>query len=341
MRPRGKFFLLSVFLLFIFAVVDVPVLFAMTPPVPVLLAPSEGVITTCEDEEVLIDLTSGSGIDMSTIVFWVNSDSFTLADDELELVNDTLYFRPSGYYTYSTGTVAICLDSIADTLGAWSSRVCWDFLVDLDAPVMSNESPTSPPAVSAFAFDISMDIADSMLPIDSSSIVVQVITQAGTTTVDYSDAFVDWSNPTFSFPSNRCGATFSDGEDVTVRLMVRDLPPISSDCAGNLLDTTFSFTLSETPCERYPNPITPGISPGANDEAIFQFPNMRKANSDIHIFIYDLKNNQVADIHEPVSGEWRWDGTDTAGEQLGQGTYVYLIKVDGETQCTGTISIAR
>jgi hypothetical protein len=123
--------------------------------------------------------------------------------------------------------------------------------------------------------------------------------------------------------------------------MVRDLPPITSDCAGNLLDTTFTFTLSETPCERYPNPITPGVSAGVNDEVIFQFPNMRKANSDIHIFIYDLKNNQVADIDQPLSGEWRWDGTDTADEQLTQGTYIYLIKMDDETVCTGTISIAR
>ncbi len=336
MTSKGVFYAFSVLLFLIAAAAAMA-----TPPVPVLLTPSVDAITTCEDEEVHIDLTSGLDIDTTTIVFWVNNDSFTLADEELQLVNDTLYFRPSGFYTYQTGDVRICLSPIADTYGAWSIEYCWDFRVDLDAPVLSNPSPTSPPAVSAFNFDIAMDITDGMLPVDSSTIVVQIIAGVETTTVNYATSYTSWSGPTFSFPIQATGATFADGQQVRVRLMVRDLPPSDSDCAGNLLDTFFVFTLSETPCERYPNPITPGTIDGVNDEVIFQFPNMRKTDSKTNIFIYDLKNNQVADIDHPTSGEWRWDGTDTAGEQLGQGTYIYLIKVDDETQCTGTISIAR
>jgi gliding motility-associated-like protein len=78
-----------------------------------------------------------------------------------------------------------------------------------------------------------------------------------------------------------------------------------------------------------------------NDEVIFKFPNMRKAGQEVHIFIYDLYNNQVADITAPVADDWRWDGTDTDRQQLGQGTYIYLVKVGDEVECTGTISIAR
>ncbi|MCK5832878.1 hypothetical protein KAH81_04310 [bacterium] len=337
MTLRGDFFLFSVFLLLIFAALTA----SSTPPVPVMFAPAESVITTCEDEEVHIDLTSGSDIDISTIVFWVNSDSFTLDDDELQLVSDTLYFRPSGFYTYQTGNITVCLDSISDTIGVWSDEYCWDFFVDLEPPIMSNASPMSPPSISAFNFDIEMDIADLLLPVDSTTIVVQIIAGDETTMVDYDESYVEWNNPTLSFDAQRTGAIFEDGQQVTVRLIVRDLPPVTSDCAGNLLDTSFTFTLAETPCDRSPNPITPGLQDNVNDEVIFQFPNMRKANSEIHVFIYDLKNNQVADIDQPISGEWRWDGLDTAGEQLGQGTYIYLIKVDDETQCSGTINIAR
>jgi len=311
-----------------------------TPPVPVLVSPVEGTLTTCEDEEVHIDLSSGEDMDISTIVFRVDGDSWTLDNEELELADEILYFRPSGYYTYTTGTVNICLDPIADIHGAWSDEICWNFDVDLDPPVMSNESPTG--MVTAFSFPISMDITDNMLPLDLASISVEIIAGGVTTTVTNADDFARWEAPTFSFSSADCGAPFADGQTVTVRLMVRDLPPATSDCAGNLLDTSWTFTLSETPCDRYPNPITPGIRDRVNDDVIFQFPNMRKTGADIEIYIYDLKGNEVALIDKrSVVGDWRWDGTDTNGDQLGQGTYIYLIRVDGETMCNGTITIAR
>ncbi len=313
------------------------------PPIPVLVTPGNGDTTTCEDEEIHIDLSSGSGIDEASIVLWINTDSFTVDDDELEFVRDTIYFRPSGLYTYTTGEVTIMLAAVYDTLGASSDTAVWHFYVDLEPPVMSNETPTSPPLVSATIFPIAMDIVDNMLPIDYNNIEVQIINNnnADTTRVLGSDAFVSWAAPNFSFSSGASGVSFVDGEIVTVRLLVRDLPPATSSCQGNLLDTLFFFQIAETPCQRGPNPITPGVSLGKNDDVTFQFPNMRKAGIDVHIFIYDLRNNLVTEMTEPVASEWRWDGKDQGGEFAPQGTYIYIIRVDDETVCNGTINIAR
>jgi len=315
-----------------------------TPPVPILLMPGDGDTTTCEDQKIRIHLSGGSGIDSSSIVLWIDSDSFTLDDPSLILLpNDTLFYDPSAAFTYPTGEVTIRLNPVSDTLGAASDTAEWHFWVDLLPPVMSNESPTSPPDVATFNFDISMDITDNMLPIDVDSIRVEIINNNNrdTTVVLSSDPFTTWADPTFSFPANQTGVSFNDGEDVIVRLLVRDLPPATSDCAGNKLDTSFTFTIAETPCKRSPNPITPGVSPGKNDEVVFEFPNMRKTDLEVHIYIYDLRNNLVADIDRRRSGEWRWDGKDQAKNDVAQGTYIYLIKAGDETACTGTISIAR
>lgn len=314
------------------------------PPVPVLITPGNNDTTTCEDEEIHIDLTSAGGtIDTMSVELCINTDCFTIPDPELELVRDTLYFRPSGLYTYTTGLVTITLMPVSDTLGAVGDTATWQFYVDLIPPVMSNESPVSPPQVEATTFPITMDITDNMLPIDHDNIEVQIIhnNNQDTVIIQGDDPFVAWSDPNFSFSSAATGIAFDDGEWVTVRLLVRDLPPATSSCAGNLLDTTYTFQLAETPCERGPNPITPGIQDGKNDRVVFQFPNMRKANIDVQILIYDLRNNMVADITETEAGEWRWNGSDTAGESVPQGTYIYLIRVDDETVCNGTISVAR
>ncbi len=314
------------------------------PPVAVLITPGNNDTTTCEDEEIHIDLTSAGGtIDASSIELCINADCFRIDDPELELVRDTLYFRPSGLYTYSTGLVIITLMPVSDTLGAVGDTSTWQFFVDLIPPVMSNASPVSPPQITATSFIISMDITDNMLPVDHENLQIQIIHNGNrdTSVVSGSAAYVSWSDPTFSFNSAATGIAFNDGEWVTVRLLVRDFPPQTSSCPGNLLDTTFTFQLAETPCRRGPNPITPGILDGKNDEVIFQFPNMRKTGIDVHILIYDLRNNMVADITESQGGEWRWNGRDTAGQSVAQGTYIYLVRVDDETVCNGTISVAR
>ncbi len=314
------------------------------PPVPVLITPGNNDTTTCEDEEIHIDLSSAGGtIDTMSLELCINSDCFEITDPELELVRDTLYFRPSGLYTYTTGLVIITLMPVSDTLGAVGDTATWQFFVDLIPPVMSSEVPVSPPQVSATAFPISMNITDNMLPVDHTHIEVQIIHNgtSDTTIVEGDDPFVMWADPTFSFSSAATEIAFNDGEWVTVRLLVRDLPPATSSCPGNLLDTTYTFQLAETPCERGPNPITPGLRDDKNDEVVFQFPNMRKSDIDVHILIYDLRNNMVADITDQLGGEWRWRGTDTAGESVPQGTYIYLVRVDDETVCNGTISVAR
>ena len=68
---------------------------------------------------------------------------------------------------------------------------------------------------------------------------------------------------------------------------------------------------------------------------------MRSTKLDKTIYIYDRYNHLVREISEPTEHGWVWDGRDDDGNFVPQGVYVYVIVVDGEAVCNGTVSVAR
>jgi gliding motility-associated-like protein len=102
----------------------------------------------------------------------------------------------------------------------------------------------------------------------------------------------------------------------------------------------FTATLHE--CERFPNPFTPN-GDGVNDYVQFFYPDFELKAGDI--YIYNVSDKKVRELHIPakqgVKELARWDGTDKNGKLLPQGVYLYVIKVEGEVMCEGTVTIAR
>ena len=96
------------------------------------------------------------------------------------------------------------------------------------------------------------------------------------------------------------------------------------------------------PCKESPNPITPN-NDGVNDYARFEFPNMRQKLPSTKIYIYNIRGRLVRTIEmsDVVGDNWLWDGRDENDQPCRQGLYLYVIEVDGEKVCNGTISIAR
>ncbi|RKZ29499.1 hypothetical protein DRQ33_08750, partial [bacterium] len=95
-------------------------------------------------------------------------------------------------------------------------------------------------------------------------------------------------------------------------------------------------------CTRVPNPFTPN-SDGINDHCQFLFEGMGYKSA--QIYIYDVHSVLVRQINVPTGADAkrsaRWDGLDNNGKPLPQGLYIYVIEVDGEIVCKGTVTIAR
>ncbi|MFH2070580.1 MAG: gliding motility-associated C-terminal domain-containing protein [Elusimicrobiota bacterium] len=92
-----------------------------------------------------------------------------------------------------------------------------------------------------------------------------------------------------------------------------------------------------------PKIITPN-NDGTNDKALFIFDNPKTTN--IKIKIFDLTGAEVKDLgeynqHSYVSGEIKsWDGTDSQGNRVPPGTYIYQLEGE-EKVFNGTIIVAR
>ncbi len=95
-------------------------------------------------------------------------------------------------------------------------------------------------------------------------------------------------------------------------------------------------------CIFFPNPFTPN-SDGMNDYVQFDF--MSLSFLPANIYIYDVHSVLVRQISVPAGADAkrsaRWDGLDNNGKPLPQGLYIYVIEVDGEIVCKGTVTIAR
>ncbi len=106
---------------------------------------------------------------------------------------------------------------------------------------------------------------------------------------------------------------------------------------------TSSFLVNVVYCNCHrPNPFTPNWD-GFNDLCEFTYPGMMEDRA--NIYIYNLHNIEVKKLTVSVGSKAKydaqWDGTDKHGNLLPEGLYIYLIIVDDNIVCEGTVTIAR
>ncbi len=184
-------------------------------------------------------------------------------------------------------------------------------------------------------------VAEAVAGLDDGSVQVEVTNSDGTFDVtSYVSHTLIAPAYSFTFNTDSAGLFFLDGETVTIRVRAGDLNEVNEYCGHgpNYLDTSWTYTMSETPCKREPNPITPN-NDTYNDATVFHFPNMRCGKLDKTIYIYDKYQHLVRTLEE-ASG-WIWNGRDENNNLVTQGVYIYIIVVDNKAVCNGTIAVAR
>ena len=311
---------------------------AADAPIVYPISPTDSSVSSCDPETVKIYIHDGDGVDASTIIIVVNGDTFDISDEELTYSNDTLYFVPST--PFSDGEeISVSVVSAADMLGNnIAEPMNYVFFMDYSPPVLVLSAPADSSLVVDNQQDIVIDITDAPAGVDSSSVIVVI----DGNTIEHDNLV--WSRIPDGYeiryiPENN-DVVFED----TIAVEVSAYDEIYY-CDDNFADTIWTFVvLPEVKCDASPKPITPN-NDGYNDRVVFKYPEM--FTDDAELVIYDVQSREVyrrSITHSELGmsgGTNEWDGTDSNGNVLPQGVYIYVILVDGEVVCNGTVAVMR
>ncbi|MFP4458644.1 MAG: gliding motility-associated C-terminal domain-containing protein [Candidatus Zixiibacteriota bacterium] len=311
---------------------------AAGPPQADIIMPDSFTFSSCPDQEILIHLIDADvGVDDTTIVLSVMGADYRVDDDELSYANDTLRFIPSTLFS-NGDVVNVRLERSCDILGNCATNLLdWSFTIDLQPPLYEIIEPASIFMLDDLEQDIVLSIDDELSGIDESSIVF---------VVNFEDSFsvdeLEYSSGMLRFKPEDNGMRFVPGDSVYFSLFVTDT---TDYCADNILDTLNWFTLQpKAYCLSQPNPFTPNFD-DFNDVITFEYPQMFNDEAELKIFdrrkrlIYDT---EIGPFDDMVNIDGRtWNGLDNNGKEMKPGLYFYIIEVDGEVVCNGSIVLVR
>ncbi len=167
-----------------------------SPPSTSVRTPPIGSVISCDSTEIIVRVFDDQPIDPSSINFRVGGVLYTIADDELEFVDDSLIiFTPSE--PWADGTIVRCrIEDVADILGNnIETDHAWGFTVDLSGPEIRRTFPMNLQLVVDTTADISLWFRDDISGIDESSISISV----DGITYDYPHPQLFWDSGVLEF----------------------------------------------------------------------------------------------------------------------------------------------
>jgi len=259
-------------------------------PEAVIIEPLDSTISACDDQRIIMSITDSNGVNGTSIRLVINSDTFSVADDELTFIRDTLVFTPPVGYWSDNDTVHIALIRADDMLGNPLERapVEWVFILDLSGPVADDFSPTGD--IHSWQPTLSLTLTDNILGVDSSSIYIEidgVYKASGTVRLDIMSPVFEWDGETLAFhpelvdesslgieydpitePELTSGIYFPEFATITVRVFATDNEPDYCEPNPIQLPNSFSFTILD---DDTIGPAISNFSPGfwSNDSAFY------------------------------------------------------------------------
>jgi len=163
--------------------------------------------------------------------------------------------------------------------------------------------------------------------------------------IDYSSVVIRINGENYSNYRLRADTvvmTYDDsleaGDSLRICVSASDLNPYGPPNSSYLCYTVHACLLK---CSERPNPFTPN-GDGINDFVQFTFPEIGIKNADI--FIYNLVG-PITKIYVSkgisASTQARWYGTDDKGLAMPPGIYLYIIEIDEQIVCSGSLTLAR
>ncbi len=310
-------------------------------PVASPIEPLPQTFTSCEDQQITIRLFDPLGIELASIRLEVEDSVYTIDSPYLSFENDSfLIFAPPELWVDGQ-EVNVRLLRADNTYGApLSTPLDYYFTVDLTPPLFSMITPDRF-MIRELNSAIEIGINDILSGINEDSLTLSV-QHREYTLGEFLYQADDENNGRIIWDPTDFGISFQQGDTVYISVGACDIPDY---CEANCSDRDYIFMVEpKVVCDVHPNPFTPN-GDGFNDLAVFSYPYMFSEKAEL--IIYDRWNNRVFNKElEPIS-EFRdferrgWYGRDNQNKNLTNGVYIYIIKVDDDIVCNGTIIIAR
>ena len=273
----------------------------------------------------------------------VNGTTYDYASSEISFSGDTLIFVPSVAFLDSS-IVHVELIDIQDMLdNPLYTAFTLDFIVDLSPPFAELVEPVPDAIVRNLEPQIIITVEDLITDILPDSTLIGV----NDTIWQYpSGDDISWSNDDglsgeFILHLANTSARLITGDTVYIMFQICDAPDY---CAPNCANYYWTFTTENLrSCARWPNPFTPNYD-DYNDIIKFEYPG--QDIDDAKLTIFDTRGvivyeNNIPSSTTPDIIERTWNGFSNDNKLNKQGVYLYVITVDDNEICNGTISLIR
>ncbi len=320
--------------------------------IPVLRGPEASVVQYrdgsyvgyCEPYgEIIVHLYDQEGVDPSSIILIMNARRYTITTTEsLQYANDTLrlIYDPDMFDDGDTVLVKVFASDIHGL--PMRDTLVWRFIIDYKPPnyslvypnvwMIRDESP-----------QIVLHVHDDLAGIDEHRLYITINgIEYSISNFNYTSSGIRGRDGDIIFSPSNVGLIFQPGDTVYVGIRGCDRPDY---CGPSCSDSLFMFMIEpRVGCLVYPNPFTPNAD-GYNDIAVFNYPYMFSNDAELHIYdkwnveLYRGKLYHISDFSDVVRRSW--DGRDKDRKLVSPGVYLYVIKVNGEVVCNGTVVVAR
>ncbi len=210
------------------------------PPVPEPL---------CMNESIQMEITDAEGVMTSTIELTIDGMPYTLPDPLIDWDGEILTFTPAAPFAHGT-MHEICLLHVEDIIGnALLDTVCYSFVTDIVAPLVSEPMPAPGDTIYEYEPTISCRVLDTYHDVDESNVRI-LVNRIARPYAEYDGEYLTLDMSGHGFP-------LRVGDSVEVCVQATDLIP---RCAPNDTVLCWYFITGDS--------IRPEIGPSWPDSLI-------------------------------------------------------------------------